>query len=116
MRNDMWHHIRQEAEQYRISPNASAWQRLRRRLDKVPTRHVRLLPLPTWAMAAAIAGLIAIAAWQLYHTNRQDNRTLHYAHQPMKMEMLNRQDADTVARMAIDFTHYLEEHYPEMLR
>lgn len=112
----MWHHIRQEAEQHRISPRASAWQRLRRRLDKAPASHVQRLPLRAWAMAAAIAGLVAVTTWQLYHATRQDNRALHYAHQPMEMETLNPQDADTVARMAMDFTRYLEKHHPEMLR
>ncbi len=116
MSNDMWSQIKQEAEQYQIHPRASVWQRLRRRLDKAPTHRQRLHALRLWAVAASITVLAAIAAWQLYQATRpKDTPAVHLAHRPLEMEMLNRQDTDAVARMAMDFTRYLEKHHPEML-
>lgn len=116
---DQLKHIKEQADSYRIQPSQQAWERVEHRLDQQPQVQVRRLSLRHWAAAASVLGLVAIAALLLF---RPDQGTQMEAvatmetQQPPELEMLNTANTDGVALMALDFTRYLEQNHPEMMR
>lgn len=116
---DLLKHIKQQAESHRIQPSQQAWERVEHRLHEQPKGMVRRLSLRYWAAAASVLGLAIISALMLF---RPGNSVLSESSAAAEMqfapewEVLDTSDTDGVALMAVDYTRFLEQHHPEMLR
>lgn len=116
---DQFKHIREQAESFRMQPPQQAWERVERRLDQQPKGMVRPLSLRHWAAAASVLGLVAIAALLLFRpdqSTQMESVAAMEMQQAPELEMLDTGDTDGVALMALDFTRFLEQHHPEMMR
>jgi len=101
-----WEKIGETARNYSIEPSAQAWQKVEERLHSEP--HPQKKQRPFFRAAAAI--LILAVAGTLYWNNVKERERA----QAFTLELVNPEDVDQVALMALDFRKYLEIHHPTL--
>lgn len=112
---DNWNNLRDLSENYRPQPPAPAWNRVRDKLDRQKGT-VRRINRSMLALAASVVGLLVVISlltgvWEFSGTARHLSNT-----PPASMETINPTDTDAVARMAIDYTRYIHDHYPSWMK